>query len=157
MMCYSCSPTGKLIISTLWINNYQIYDTGTSSSPNRLRKHILQQKITDNTQLTAFLRGLKEDMNKHTKSARSERLSLEEIREKELSEVSKRLSQHDNVRPVYDLKDYSHPDVLDKLKAHLGEIIENTFDLKDLISDIQQTLCGINSQIVAAVETKEKS
>ena len=78
--------------------------------------------------------------------------SLEELRKKELSEISKQLSQLEHVRPVYDLKDYSHTDLLDKLKTHFDEVIKKTFELKDPISDIQQSLHGLDSKIIAAEE-----
>ena len=74
------------------------------------------QKITNDIQLTAFIRGIKDDIHEVNKPDRNERLSLDETRKKELSELSKQLSQLEYTRPIYEMKDYNRSDIVEKLK-----------------------------------------
>ena len=72
------------------------------------------QKITNDTQLTAFVRGINEDIYEVNKPDQNERLTLQEARKKELSELSKQLSELDHTRPAYKMEDYSRSELVKK-------------------------------------------
>ena len=78
------------------------------------------QKITNDIQLTAFIRSIKDDIHEVNKPDRNERLSLDETRKKELSELSKELSQLEHTRPIYEMKDYNRGDLVQQLSKRLG-------------------------------------
>ena len=106
------------------------------------------QKITNDIQLTALMRGLKEDMNEQKRFGQNERLSLEEIRKKELSEIAHKLSQLEHVKPIYDMTHYNQGDTVSTLDQELDKILSKTIELKDPIEDVLQSLRGIDSKVI---------
>ena len=103
------------------------------------------QKITNDIQLTAFIRGIKDDIHEVNKPDRNERLSLDETRKKELSELSKQLSQLEHTRPIYEMKDYNRGDLVEKLSTDLDDVMERLFELSNPISDISHGLGDIST------------
>ena len=105
------------------------------------------QNITNDIQLAAFIRGIKDDIQEVDKADRNERLSLYEIRKRELSELSKQLSQLEHTRPKYKMNYYNRGDVIQKLSKDLDGS-KDLFELSCSISDIAHDLSNIDSQIV---------
>ena len=106
------------------------------------------QKITNDTQLTAFIRGIKDDIHEVNKPMRNERLSLEETRKKELSELAKQLSEVEHRRPVYEMKDYNRSELVEKLSKEVESTLERVFELSNPVSDISHGLYDLDSKIL---------
>ena len=110
------------------------------------------QKITNDTQLTAFIRGIKDDIYEVNKPERNERLSLEEVRKKELSELVKQISELESLRPIYEMKDYNRSEFVQKIGEDLNGKLETLFELSNPISDISNGLYSYNSKIFSSEE-----
>ena len=106
------------------------------------------QKIINDTQLTAFVRGIKDDIYEVNKPERNERLSLEEVRKKELSELAKQLSELECLRPVYEMKDYNRCEFVQNLGKDLDGTLGALFELSNPISDISSSLYSPSSKIL---------
>ena len=92
------------------------------------------QNITNDIQLTAFIRGIKDDIHEVNKPDRDERLSIDEIRKKELSELFKQLSQMEHRRPTHEMKGYNRADLVQKLSTDLDDVMKRLFELSNPIS-----------------------
>ena len=106
------------------------------------------QKITNDTQLTAFIRGIKDDIHEVNKPGRNERLTLEETRKRELSELAKQLSEIEHRRPVYEMKEYSRSELVEKLSQEVNSSLEMMFELINPVSDISHGLYRLDSKIL---------
>ena len=73
-------------------------------------------KITNDIQLTEFIRGLKEDIDEQMKLDQNERLNLEEIRKEDLSKLAGKLTQLVYLKPGYDMRKYSRVSLVSKLR-----------------------------------------
>ena len=85
------------------------------------------QKITNDIQLIVFIRGIKDDLHEVNQPDSNERISFDEIKKKELSELSKQLSRLEHTRPMYQIKDYNRSDLVQKLSAGLDDVMAAIF------------------------------
>jgi len=93
-------------------------------------------KITNATQLTAFVRNLKEDLNEqHILSGSN--MNLERGRQTYIQNLSKELLKVEDIKPYFaEDEDFNLSSFRNDLQKHFSDSLEKLFDLKDPIQDV---------------------